>query len=260
MGFLKRDILLFLTPGGTRGVPKKNHIVFRLNNIWMGKKVFELTMAEIWFFSRKNLGCCLIGHLHIQILTIEKNLPLSLWLSEIKQFATRKNVQDVQQTVFGKPADSLKLRDWHFGFETSRFRDFCQFFKGFGFGGFGFGEKVSVSENSVSEKVSVSVSEKLVSEVSLSFGEFGLGKKFPFRKIWSKKKSLGFGFGKLDSGNEKSKITRKTLDQVNSANILFELWFFLFYSYGGEEKRVRKRRKILGEGEYLFFWRRIKTD
>ena len=29
---------------------------------------------------------------------------------------------------------------------------------------------------------------------------------------------------------------------------------------GGEEKRRRKRRKIFGEGEYLFFWRRIKTD
>ena len=29
------------------------------------KKVFELTRAEICFFSHKNLGCCLIGHLHI---------------------------------------------------------------------------------------------------------------------------------------------------------------------------------------------------
>ena len=29
------------------------------------------------------------------------------------------------------------IRDWHFGFETSRFRDFGQYFEGFGFG---FGE------------------------------------------------------------------------------------------------------------------------
>jgi len=46
---------------------------------------------------------------------------------------------------------------------------------------------VSVSKNLVSEKkVSVSVSEK-----------FGLGKKsrFRFRKIWSRKRSLGIGFG-----------------------------------------------------------------
>ena len=57
---------------------------------------------------------------------------------------------------------------------------------------------VSVSENLVSEKVSVS--ENLVS-----------------------KKSFGFGFGKLDFRKEKSKITRETLGQVNSANILFEL-------------------------------------
>ena len=68
-------------------------------------------------------------------------------------------------------------RDWHFGFETSRFRNFCQFFEGFGFGigKFGFGKKVSVS---VSKK-------------------FGLGKKsrFRFRKIWFRKKSLSIGFG-----------------------------------------------------------------
>ena len=61
-------------------------------------------------------------------------------------------------------------RDWHFGFETSRFRNFCQIFEGFGFGfgKFGFGKKVSVS---VSKK-------------------FGLGKKSRsrFRKIWSRKR------------------------------------------------------------------------
>ena len=45
----------------------------------------------------------------------------------------------------------------------SRSRDFCQFLEGFGIG----------------------------------FGEFGLGKKsrFWFRRIWSRKKSLGIGFG-----------------------------------------------------------------
>ena len=52
----------------------------------------------------------------------------------------------------------LPTRDWHFGFETSRFRNFCQFFEGigFGFGKFGIGKKVSVSvsENLVSEKKS----------------------------------------------------------------------------------------------------------
>ena len=70
-----------------------------------------------------------------------------------------------------------RSRDWQFGFETSRFRNFCQIFEGFGFGKFGFGKNVSVS---VSEK-------------------FGLGKKsrFRFRKIWSRKKSIGFGFGKI---------------------------------------------------------------
>ena len=51
---------------------------------------------------------------------------------------------------------------------TFRFRDFCQFFKGFGlgFGEFGFGKKVSVS-----------VSENLASE-----------KKSQFWRIWSRKK------------------------------------------------------------------------
>ena len=41
------------------------------------------------------------------------------------------------------------------------------------------------------------------------------------------KKSVRFGFGKLGLGilglrKEKIKITRKKLDQVNSANLLFE--------------------------------------
>ena len=47
---------------------------------------------------------------------------------------------------------------WHFGFETSRFRDFCQFLEGFGFGS----------------------------------GEFGLGKKARFQKT-----SLGISFGQI---------------------------------------------------------------
>ena len=98
--------------------------------------------------------------------------------------------------------------------------------------------------------------------------------QFWFWRIWSQKKSLGFGFRKLDFGKEKRKITRKTLDQVNSANILFDFFFTPIYymeeskdcyvdidvDVGGEEKRRRKRRKIFGEGEYLFFWRRIKTE
>ena len=50
----------------------------------------------------------------------------------------------------------------------SRSQDFCQFLEGFGigFGEFGLGKKVSVS-----------VSENLVSEKSLGFGKFGIGKK-----------------------------------------------------------------------------------
>ena len=46
----------------------------------------------------------------------------------------------------------------------------------FGFGKFGLEKKVSVSENLVTKK-------------SIGFGEFGLGKKFRFLKIWSRKKS-----------------------------------------------------------------------
>ena len=73
--------------------------------------------------------------------------------------------------------------------------------------GFGFGLETFANF----WRVSVSVSENLVSEKSIGFdfGEFGLGKKvsvsvseifalgkkswFWFRKIWSRKKSLGFG-------------------------------------------------------------------
>ena len=59
--------------------------------------------------------------------------------------------------------------------------------------------------------ISVSVSKNLVSEKSIGFGKFGIGKevsvsvsekfglgkksRFRFRKIWYRKKSLGIGFG-----------------------------------------------------------------
>ena len=109
------------------------------------------------------------------------------------------------------------------GFET-----FANFLKGFGFGlgEFGFGKKSQFWFRKIWSR-----------KKSLGFGfeEVGVRKKsrFRFRRIWSRKKgfvlenlvskkSHGFGFGKLEFGKEKSKKTRKTLDQVNSAYLLFE--------------------------------------
>ena len=84
--------------------------------------------------------------------------------------------------------------------------------KSLGFGKFGLEKQVSVSENLVSEKKSISVSKNLVSgKKSFGFRKFGLGKQ-----------SLVFSFRKFGLGNEKIKITRKKLDQVDSANLLFE--------------------------------------
>ena len=59
-------------------------------------------------------------------------------------------------------------RVWHFGLETSRSRDFCPFFSslGIGIGKFGLGYKVSVS-----------VSENLVSEKK---------SRYRYRQIWSR--------------------------------------------------------------------------
>ena len=126
----------------------------------------------------------------------------------------------------------MTARDWHFGFETSRFQNFCQIFEGFGFGfgKFGFGKKVSVSKKfglgkksrfrfrkiwfwkkSIGfgfkkiwsrKKVSVSVSENLVSEKK---------SRFRFRKNLVSEKSLGLGFGKFGLGKEKIQITRTVL-------------------------------------------------
>ena len=71
--------------------------------------------------------------------------------------------------------------------------------------------------------VSASVTENLVPEKGLGFGfgDFVSEKSFSFGKF-GLKKSIGFGFGKLDPAKEKIKITRKKLDQVDSANLLFE--------------------------------------
>ena len=60
----------------------------------------------------------------------------------------------------------MSSRDWHFGFETSRFRDFCQCFDGFG-------------EFGIGKKVSVSVSKDLVSKKK---------SRFRYQRIWSRKK------------------------------------------------------------------------
>ena len=79
----------------------------------------------------------------------------------------------------------------------------------------------------------VLISENLVSEKGLGFG-FGefVSEKVSVSENLVLKKSLGFGFGKLDPAKEKIKITRKKLDQVNSANLLFQLqsFFVLFLS------------------------------
>ena len=90
--------------------------------------------------------------------------------------------------------------------------------------------RVSVSEDLVSQKVSVSISvlTNLVTKKSLGLY---FGKKVSVlvsenlvseKSLGSEnlvlKKSLGFGFGKLGIGKEKIKI----LYQVNSAHLLFE--------------------------------------
>ena len=112
------------------------------------------------------------------------------------------------------------IRDWHFVFETSRLRNFCQIFEGFGFEKFGLGKKSRFLKNFISEKslgfgfgkfglgrkVLVSVSENLVSEKSLGFGfEEFVSEKFQFRKIWSWKKVFVLVLENLILEKKKSK-------------------------------------------------------
>ena len=58
MGFLKRakkrDILLFLTPGGPVVSQKKlSHLEFRLNNVWMKKRFLNQLGLRYDFFHTK---------------------------------------------------------------------------------------------------------------------------------------------------------------------------------------------------------------
>ena len=128
-----------------------------------------------------------------------------LWETHLKKYGRVDVPRTLKSYIWPSNAKQcyrvLYTRDWHFGFETSRFRNFCQFFEGigFGFGKFGIGKKVSVSvsENLVSEKksryrfrkiwyrkkVSVSVSENLVSEKK---------SRYRFRsKFWYRHSVLG---------------------------------------------------------------------
>ena len=81
----------------------------------------------------------------------------------------------------------------------SRSRDFCQIFEGFGFGFEKFG---------LGKKVSVSVSENLVSEKSFGFEKFGLEKKsrFWFRKTGFRKRK-----NQNDQKETRPSIQRKSL-------------------------------------------------
>ena len=136
------------------------------------------------------------------------------------------------------------IRDWHFDIETSPFRDFCQFFR----------VSVSVSENLVSEKksqfrkiwsrkkVSVSVSESLVStrksrlrkiwsqkkSLGFSFREFGLWKKFRFRKIWSRKKVLVLVSENLISEKKKTNNNKDTRPSKQRKSLFWIMIFFCF--------------------------------
>ena len=60
---------------------------------------------------------------------------------------------------------------------------------------------------------------------SLGFGfkRFGLGKNFRFRKIWSRKKSLSLGFGKFGLGKEKIQIIRTVLVMMSQVSDLVSI-------------------------------------
>ena len=82
----------------------------------------------------------------------------------------------------------MYTRVWHFGFETSRFRNFLIFFNGIGigFGKFWYRKKYRYRfrKNLVSKKVSVSVSKIFGIEKSIGFEKFDIG----FEKFWYRKK------------------------------------------------------------------------
>ena len=91
-------------------------------------------------------------------------------------------------------------RVWHFGFETSRFRNFSIFFDGIGigFGNFWYRKKYRFRKKLVSEKVSVSVSKifGIGKSIGIGFEKFWYRKKYRyrFRKKLVSEKSFGFGF------------------------------------------------------------------
>ena len=88
-------------------------------------------------------------------------------------------------TIYKK---GIRDRVWHFGFETSRFRNFLIFFNGIGigFGKFWYRKKYRYRfrKNLVSKKVSVSVSKIFGIEKSIGFEKFDIG----FEKFWYRKK------------------------------------------------------------------------
>ena len=103
-------------------------------------------------------------------------------------------------TIYKK---GIRDRVWHFGFETSRFRNFLIFFNGIGigFGKFWYRKKYRYRfrKNLVSKKVSVSVSKIFGIEKSIGIGF----ENFRYRKSISFKK---FGIQKVSDSESRNPL------------------------------------------------------
>ena len=87
---------------------------------------------------------------------------------------------------------TLESRDWQFGFETSRFRDFCQLYEGFIFGEFGLGKKCQfrIRKNWFRKKVSASVSHLILLLLTFAFSQAKLAQ--PKNDFWLERVWIGF--------------------------------------------------------------------
>ena len=95
-------------------------------------------------------------NIDIDVDVLFRRMKENIWRRRISFFWRKRKPEEKGGNIWKRYLKDIEKSQFRF-----QSRDFCQFLEGF----------------------------------CIDFGEFGPGKKFQFRKIWYRKKSVGIGFG-----------------------------------------------------------------
>ena len=116
-------------------------------------------------------------NIDIDVDVLFRRMKENIWRRRISFFWRKRKPEEKGENIWKRYLKDIEKSQFRF-----QSRDFCQFSEGFG---------IAFQQFSLGKEVSVLVLENLV---------FAKKYLFRFRRIWSRKKSLGFGFGEFGLG------------------------------------------------------------